>query len=285
MANKKHQNKPKTFLAGRLVFATVSVTVGAFGTLGWWLGDGEVWQRLPLAALAASAAFVVPVCAGMLGRSRASWAMLLPALVFAAWSAVSVEHGWQTLVERPREAAYVQSQGSVLAAVVAAERRVTDLQAKRDNLQPEVVQCPAHMTCRQSKAEAAARDTDKRSVLDRDIQAAKDEVKTRKAAIAAYQHLAPWQAVLVFGSVLDLVIALGLWAIESTARKELRDYEAKRSAEQKAKKKTKTKAVAKPIGDGTVTAAEELVTMREKFVPPELKIGRASCRERVSSPV
>lgn len=235
MARKNKQNKPKTFLAGRLVFVAVSVMVGVIGVVGWWFSPGDLWQRVPFAALAACAALVVPVCAGQLGRHKLSFVFLAPMLLFMTWSAYSIENANQTLVEAPREAIHERTQAAALARVVTAEARVASLTAKRDALQPEVVDCNP---CRQTKADAAARDAVKRTQADDDIRSARADVDAAKLDVVAYAPLVDWHYVLAFGALLDLVLALGIWGLEHSARKEAQRFEQRREKERAYKSRT-----------------------------------------------
>lgn len=242
MARKTRKAKPKTYLAGRLVFVAVSVGVAAAGTLGWLRGDGDLVQRLPFAFLAAAAGFVIPVCAGQMARGFRI--MALPALLFAAWSAYSLEHANEVLVEAPRAAAHALAQAPAHEAVRNADALLTALQAKRANFVEEKVDCSP---CRNTKADAALRDKDRRVQLDKDIALAKADVEAKKLAIEPYKPLAPWWAVLLFGALIDAVIAIAIGALEASARRNVEEHEAKRERERKAREQAaKAKPAQKP---------------------------------------
>jgi len=260
MRRKHKKAKPKTFLVGRLVFIAVSIAVGAFGVLGWMLGPGDLWQRLPLATLAGAAAFVVPICAGQLGRHKLSVVFILPAALFMGWTAYSTEHANETLIEAPRKAAHEKAQAAPLAEVAAAKARVVALQAKRDAIEPEVITC---QPCLNTRAQADKRYTDKLDRADREIRIAEGVVDKKQLMVAPYHSVVESVYVLVFGALLDLVLAAGIFGLEHSARHEARKLEAEKARSKKAAARhVKRAKPVKTIPDGTVTAAEELELLR-----------------------
>jgi hypothetical protein len=221
MARKRKKQTPKTFVAGRTVFVVISIAVAAAGTVGWLRGEGDLAQRLPFAFLAAAAGFVIPIRAGQIARR--SWAMILPALLFAAWSAYSIEHANEVLVEGPRKAAHEHSQQAAIASVRKAEALLTTLQDRRANFVEEKVDCDP---CRKTKQDAAARDKDRRAELDRNILIAEADLDKKKLMVAAYAPLIDWRYVLAFGALVDLVIAVAIYCLEASAQREAQKHEA-----------------------------------------------------------
>ena len=257
--------KYKRNLFGLTVAYTVSAMLGAVGVAGW-LQSGHGVGPLAFAGLAAGAAFIVPICAGQVSRGGTGWLAIVPALVFAGWSAFSIENANRVIVEAPHKAAHVAEQAGATAAAATAEARVVTLQAKRDALQPEVVECHP---CRQTKADAAARDAAKAADLDRQVVAAKADVPLAEARVKPYVPATDWRLVLLFGAIVDLALAVLVWQLERGAEQN------RRNAERAAEKASKPKAEQKPakakrkVNDGLahlLTAEERRVLNRPQLI-------------------
>lgn len=271
MARKHRKSKPKTFFAGRAVFVAISIAVAAAGTIGWLRGDGDLTQRLPFAFLAAAAGFVIPICAGQIARGFLAAA--LPALVFSAWSAYSIEHANETLVEAPRKAQHELAQAPVLEGVRKADALLTELKEQRATFKPEVVNCDP---CRQTKKDAAIRDANRRADLDKIILIAEADVTKANLILEQqpkYNPLAPWQIVLAFGALVDLVIAVGIGVLEASARSEQRRAD-KENEKKKARARTNRAAKKRDKPEqGEVTTAEHKLLLRTRG--PHLRVVRS----------
>lgn len=218
---KPAQLKYKRNLFGLAMAYTVSAMLGAVGVAGWLLsGDGI--GPLAFAGLAAGAAFIIPICAGLVSHGRFGWLALAPAIVFAAWSAYSIENANRVIVEAPHKAAFEAEQAGAKLAVTQAEARLAALQDKRVNLQPEVVDCSP---CKQTKLDAERRDAARKADLDTLIATAKADLAEKQAAVKEYVSLVDWRLVLLFGAVIDLALALLVFSLEKTAGQNKRDAE------------------------------------------------------------
>jgi hypothetical protein len=220
-SKKPAQLKYKRNLFGLAMAYTVSAMLGAVGVVGWLL-SGEGVGPLAFAGLAAGAAFIIPICAGLVSRGRFGWLAMAPAIVFAAWSAYSIENANRVIVEAPHKAAFDAEQAPRKAAIEKAQANLDALQAKRINLQPEVVDCSP---CKQTKLDAERRDAARKADLDALIVTAKADLAGKQAAVEAYVSLVDWRLVLIFGAVIDLALALLVYSLEKTAEQNKRAAE------------------------------------------------------------
>lgn len=245
MATKKSRKaskvKYKSNWFGIAVFYGVSILVGAVCVVGWVQGPGSPIGNAAFAGLAAIGAFVVPVCAGQVERHKL---MILPALFFAFWTAYSVEHANEVLVEASRKAAFELEQAPALAAVSKATELLTVARNARLTFTPEQVDCSP---CRLTKQDAAARDVVRKADLDAMVTTAEGNLETAKGELATYTPAVPHEAVLVFGALLDLIVALAIWLLEKSARQNKQEAEKKaekaraQHARPRAKKQTPVK--------------------------------------------
>ena len=250
MARKKKKVEYKSNWFGIAVFYGVSLLVGAVCVIGWLQGPGSPIGNAAFAGLAAVGAFAVPVCAGQVERHKL---MILPALFFACWTAYSVEHANEVLVEAPRKAAFELEQAPALAAVSKANDLLTLANANRQAFTPEKVDCSP---CRLTKADAAARDAVRRADLDALITTAEKNLDKAKGELKVYAPAVPREFVLVFGALLDLIVALAIWLLEKSARQN--KAEAEKKAEKARAKQPARKAAKQPkIKEPIVTADEE----------------------------
>lgn len=257
MARKKTKVKFKSNWFGIGVFYGVSLLVGAVCVIGWLQGPGSIVGNAAFAGLAAVGAFAVPVCAGQVERHKL---MILPALFFACWTAYSVEHANEGLVEAPRKAAFELEQAPALAAVSKANELLTLARDNRLAFTPEQVDCSP---CRLTKQDAAARDTVRKADLDTQIRIAEDNLNKKKAELKTYKPAVPFEAVLVFGALLDLIVALAIWLLEKSARQNKREAEkqAEKARAQKARPQAKKQAkVKQPV----VSADEEAFLLQAR---------------------
>ena len=257
MARKKKKVEYKSNWFGIAVFYGVSLLVGAVCVIGWLQGPGSPIGNAAFAGLAAVGAFAVPVCAGQVERHKL---MILPALFFACWTAYSVEHANEVLVEAPRKAAFELEQAPALAKVAGLEAGLADLQAQRRNFKAEVVNCDP---CRNTKADAAARDASRKADIDTLIAGTEKNLGEAKGELKVYAPAVPHEFVLVFGALLDLIVALAIWLLEKSARQNKAEAEKKAEkarAKQPARKAAKQSKVKEPI----ITADEEAFLHRAR---------------------
>jgi Na+-transporting methylmalonyl-CoA/oxaloacetate decarboxylase gamma subunit len=225
--------KYKRNLFGLAMAYTVSAMVGAVGVAGWLLSGSGIGP-LAFAGLAAGAAFIIPICAGLVARGAFGWVALAPALVFAGWSAYSIENANRVIVEAPHVAAYEASQAPAKAAAAAAAARLEALQDKRANFTPEVVNCDP---CKNTKLDAERRDAARKADLDALIVTAKADLAGKQAAVSAYVPLVDWRFVLAFGALVDLVLALLVYSLEKVAESNRRLAEQAKAKQEQAQRR------------------------------------------------
>ena len=257
MARKVKQVKYKSNWFGIAVFYGVSLLVGAVCVIGWLQGPGSLIGNAAFAGLAAVGAFAVPVCAGQVERHKL---MILPALFFACWTAYSVEHANEVLVEAPRKAAFELEQAPAIAAVSKANELLTLARDNRLAFTPEQVDCSP---CRLTKQDAAARDVARKADLDAQILIAEQDLDKKKAELKTYGAAVPHEAVLAFGALLDLIVALAIWLLEKSARQNKHEAEKKAEkarAQQPRRQPRKKAQVKQPV----VSADEEAFLLQSR---------------------
>lgn len=248
MANNKSRKAPKVKYKsnrfGIAVFYAVSILVGAVCVVGWVQGPGSAIGNMAFAGLAAVGAFAVPVCAGQVERHKL---MILPALFFACWTAYSVEHAVETLVEAPHVAAFNATQAAPLAKVATLEAGLADLQAQRRNFKAEVVGCDP---CRQTKLDAAARDAVRKADIAALIVSTEADLEKAKGELATYAPAVQREYVFAFGALLDLIVAVAIWLLEKSARQNKAEAEKKAEkarTQQRAPRAKKQAPVKQPV--------------------------------------
>lgn len=258
---KPAQLKYKRNLFGIVMAYAVSAMLGAVGVAGWIL-SGEGVGPLAFAGLAAGAAFIIPICAGLVSRGRFGWLALAPALVFAGWSAYSIENANRVIVEAPHKAAFDAEQAPHKAAIEKAQANLDALQAKRINLQPEVVNCSP---CKQTKLDAERRDAARMADLDTQIRIAEANVDKKKAMVATYTSPIDWRIVLLFGAIIDLALALLVFSLEKTASQNKRDAEKAANQQRRAPRsepKAKQPKAAANVEPAQVLTPDEIAFLR-----------------------
>lgn len=269
--SKKRTKKPaaKSYWLGRSVFFLISVAVGLVGAAGWYVTgglQGYVFTGLQLATIPA-----ITLAAGLLGRSRESWVALATLAICMGWSAFSISHAYDTLIEKPAHEAHVASIAPVKAEWDAAAARVTVAEQALDTQAPlpaaEVLTCLCPKTREATAAARAALVAEwnaERVRLETDVAKAETKAAEKKAAYdTALASREPVNHALLhtFAGLIDLVLALTIWAYERTAHREKLAAEAKAEAERKAREKRKAQApvvrkVRKAKTSGVVTAEE-----------------------------
>lgn len=246
--------KYKRNLFGLAIAYTVSAMLGAVGVSGWLLSGNGIGP-LAFAGLAAGAAFVIPICAGLISRGAFGWLAVLPAIVFAGWSAYSIENANRVIVEAPHKAAFETEQAPAKAGVAAASANLAALQDKRINFVAEVVACSP---CKNTKLDAERRDAGRKADLDALIISAKADLATKQAAVREYTPATDWRIVLGFGAVIDLVLALMVFSLEKVAEQNRRLAEKAQAKQEQAKQSQPRAKRNKPVAPVVAPAVSTL---------------------------
>ena len=164
------------------------------------------------------------------------------------------------MVEAPRKAAFELEQAPAIAAVSKANELLTLARDNRLAFTPEQVDCSP---CRLTKQDAAARDVARKADLDAQILIAEQDLDKKKAELKTYGAAVPHEAVLAFGALLDLIVALAIWLLEKSARQNKHEAEKKAEkarAQQPRRQPRKKAQVKQPV----VSADEEAFLLQSR---------------------
>jgi len=253
--------KTPGFWLGKAALFLFSAVLGVFCIVGWLESDANDANRYVMSALAGASALVIPFTIGALGRSAASFALLLPNALALLMSAYSTHNAVEVLVEHPRYEAHVASL-EVLTSDLASAK------AARAALQAPLYVAPACQSfCTNPIKAAQATWQAQRDAYNADVKTADAAVAAVQArydtAMASYAPLISGTLVAIIGGLLDLGVAVGIWALEATSRRIERanraDAEQRQAERQREKAKRQKQLAKKPRAttpSSVLTAAE-----------------------------
>jgi hypothetical protein len=239
-------SKPASFKAGLVVLTGFTLAMGACGVYGWAAGENGELTKWVLSIAAGITACVIPFTVIALGRSWSSAGVIPVLMLCMAMQAVSFHNFIAVAVEAPHKASFEESLQPLKDEVTRTTERLDTAQAALGAFPALVL--PTCLCPQTKRAETEAWQA-QRTPLDAALSTAKDDRQKALDALTIaqgkHQPLAPDLAVWIVGGLLDLSIALGIWALESTRRKLRVEYEAQREAELAAKRKAREKVKAK----------------------------------------
>lgn len=235
-------SKPASFKAGLVVLTGFTLAMGACGVYGWAAGENGELTKWVLGVAAGITAAVIPFTVIALGRSGYSAGVIPVLMLCMAMQAVSFHNFIAVAVEAPHKASFEESLQPLKAEVTRTTERLDAAQAALDTFPALVL--PTCLCPNTKRAETEAWQA-QRNPLDAALSIAKAERQKAQAELtkaeAAYSPLAPDWAVWTVGGLLDISIALAIWALEMTRLKIRKDHEAKREAERAKRAKAKGK--------------------------------------------
>lgn len=231
-------SKPASFKAGLFFLVVFTFAMGALGVYGWWKSDMDLITRSVLCFGAGATALVIPFTVIALGRSFASLAVIPVLALCMGMQAVSFHNFVGSVIEAPHKAAFDRGLQSLAAEVARTTERLDTAQAAIDTFPalalPDCL-CPKTTAAKVSAWEA------QRNPLSKAVDTAKADrlqaIQAHETASKAYQPLAPDHLVWIVGGLLDLSIALAIWALEMTANRARKEHETRLASEARAAEK------------------------------------------------